>query len=97
MIDVRDPADVQNNRAILIEGKAKIFGLIDAISNLPKLVKLRSLFYGKYPHYMRKYVEERDRLPPAWRTSIFLSRLIVRIDMEKFAYWRRAHRIYLPL
>lgn len=96
LVDVRDPADLENNRAILIKGKAKIFGLIDVIFHFLKLIKVRRLFYQKYPHYIKRYAEERDRLPQAWRTTIFLSRVLIRIDMEEYAYWRRASRVYLP-
>jgi hypothetical protein len=95
LIDVRDPADIVNNRAILIKGKAKIFTLIDAILHLPKLANLRKSFGWKYPAYLKKYAEESHKLPLAWRTTLFVSRLLVRVDMEEFAYWRRARRVHV--
>jgi len=97
LIDVRDPADIVNNRAILIKGTAKIFSLIDAVLRLPRLANLRKLFGWKYPAYLKRYAEEGHKLPLAWRTTLFVSRLLVRIDMEEFAYWRRARRVYVPV
>jgi uncharacterized pyridoxamine 5'-phosphate oxidase family protein len=97
LIDVRDPTEVMNNRALLIEGNAKVFNLIDAIFHLPKIIKIRELFNRKYPHYVRKYAENRDKLPRAWRTTLFLSRVLIRIDIEKFAYWKRANRVFVPI
>ena len=97
LIDVRDPADIVNNRAVLIKGTTKIFSLTDAILRLPRLANLRKLFGWKYPAYLRRYAEESYRLPLAWRTTLFVSRLLVRIDMEEFAYWRRARRIHVPV
>ncbi len=86
LIDVRDHSDVLNNCAVLIKGKAKIFGLIDAIFHLPKLRDVRELFRNKYPHYLREYAERGDMLTQAWRTTIFMSRVLIRIDAEEFAY-----------
>jgi len=97
LIDVRDPADIVNNRAILIKGTTKIFSLIDAILRLPRLANLRKLFGWKYPAYLKRYAEESHKLPLAWRTTLFVSRLLVRIDMEEFAYWRRARRVHVPV
>jgi len=97
LIDVRDPADIVNNRAILIKGRAKVFTLIDAILHLPKLVNLRKSFAWKYPAYLRKYAEEGHKLPQAWRTTLFISRLLVRIDMKEFTYSRRVRRVHVPV
>jgi uncharacterized pyridoxamine 5'-phosphate oxidase family protein len=97
LIDVRDPADIVNNRAILIKGTTKIFSLIDAILRLPRLANLRKLFVWKYPAYVKRYAEENQNLPLAWRTTLFVSRLLVRVDMEEFAYWRRARRVHVPV
>ena len=97
LIDVRDPADIVNNRAVLIKGTTKIFSVIDAILRLPRLVNLRKLFGWKYPAYLKRYAEEGYKLPLAWRTTLFVSRLLVRVDMEEFAYWRRAKRVYVPV
>jgi len=96
LIDVRDPADIANNRAILVKSRAKVFTLVDAILHLPKLANLRKSFVWKYPSYMKRYAEEGDKLPLAWRTTLFVSRLLVRIDMEEFAYWRKARRVHVP-
>jgi len=97
LIDIRSPIDLLNNRAVLIKGKAKIFNLSDAIFRFSKLVSVKRLFQQKYPHYMRKYAEERDKLPLAWRTTLFISRLLIRIDMEEFVYWKKARQICIPV
>lgn len=96
LIDVRDPADFLNNRAILVKGRVKIFSLIDAVASLPRLIKLREMFHRKYPQYMRHYAEKGHKLPLAWRTTLFISRLLIRIDAEEFQYWRRVSAIYVP-
>jgi len=97
LIDVRSHTELMNNRAVLIKGKAKIFNLFDAILRFSKMFKLRRLFQVKYPHYMERYAEKRDMLPLAWRTTLFISRLLIRIDMEEFFYWRKAKQIYIPV
>jgi uncharacterized pyridoxamine 5'-phosphate oxidase family protein len=97
LIDVRDPADIVNNCAILIKGRAKVFTLIDAILHLPKLISLRKSFLWKYPAYLKRYAEEEHRLPLAWRTTLFVSRLLVRVDMREFTYWRRVRTVHVPV
>jgi nitroimidazol reductase NimA-like FMN-containing flavoprotein (pyridoxamine 5'-phosphate oxidase superfamily) len=97
LIDVRSPVNLLSNKAVLIKGKAKIFNLFDAIFQFLKMIRVRQLFQQKYPNYVRRYAEEQDKLPLAWRTTIFISRLLIRIDMEEFVYWRRARQIYIPI
>jgi len=96
-VDVRDPNNLYNNRAVLFMGKAKIYGLVDALLNFFTLLKIRSLFHKKYPEYVYKYKTEQERLPLAWRTTLFVSRMLVRIDVEQMVYWREARPIRLPL
>ena len=97
LIDIRDPVNLLNNRAVMIKGKAKIFNPFDAIIRFWILIKIRRLFHHKYPHYMRKYVEERDNIPLAWQTTLFVSRLLIRIRMEEFIYWKEAKRIHITI
>lgn len=97
LIDFRDPIDIMNNQAVLIKGKGKILRIHDVIFKLPTLIKIRQLFYKKYPNYIKKYAQEQEKLPLAWRTTLFVSRLLIRIQVEEFAYWRRASRVHIPL
>ncbi len=78
-------------------GRAKIYDLMDAALSIIKLLKVRSLFHEKYPKYVYKYKTEEERLPLAWRTTIFVSRIVVGIEVEKMVYWREARPLRLPL
>ncbi|MFQ5711986.1 MAG: pyridoxamine 5'-phosphate oxidase family protein [Candidatus Geothermarchaeales archaeon] len=96
LIDIRDPTDVSNNRAVLIQGRAKIIGLVRGLFQYHRLSRVRSMFSEKYPKYMEVYRVENSRLPRNWRMTPFLSRLLVRIDMEKTLYWRGGRMVRLP-
>ncbi len=97
LVDMRDPNNLYNNRAVLFTGKVKVYNLPNAILNMYRLLRVRSRFYRKYPKYMRKYKTEEEKLPHAWRTTLFVSRMLVKLDVEKMVYWREAHSIRLPL
>jgi len=93
LVDVRDPVNMINNRAVVMLGKAKIFSPVDFVLHLPTMLQLRTMFHKKYPPYMSKYRDERSALPPAWRTTMFLSRLLVQVSVEKTLYWKQARHI----
>ena len=97
LIDIRDENNLYNNRAVLFTGKAIVYNLLDAALGLVKLVRVRSAFYKKYPTYMHAYKKEKQNLPLAWRTTLFVSRILVEVEMEKIVYWREARSIKLPL
>jgi len=97
LVDMRDPNNLYNNRAVLFMGKAKVYGLLDAILNIFRLLKVRSIFHEKYPEYVYKYKTEGKLLPLAWRTTLFISRIIVGVEVEQMIYWREARPIRLPL
>lgn len=97
LVDVRDPSNLYNNRAVLFMGRAKIYGLLDAALNVFRLLKIRSVFHKKYPEYVYKYKTEEERLPLAWRTTLFVSRMLVEVEVEQMVYWREARPIRLPL
>lgn len=97
LVDMRDPNNLYNNRAVLFTGRAKVYGLFDAVVNAFRLLKVRSIFREKYPEYVHKYKTEGKLLPLAWRTTLFVSRIIVGIEVEQMIYWREAHPIRLPL
>ena len=95
LIDLRDPSNLLNNRAILVHGKAKPYGIIDALLHLKSLLRIRRLFINKYPRYMEFYSAERDRIPKRWRTTLFQHRILFRLSIEKFVYMREAHQVSL--
>lgn len=97
LVDIRDSSNLYSNVAVLIQGKAKVYGIIDALFQIPRLLKIRTLFLKKYPEYMKAYRVKRKMLPKAWRTTLFISRLLVRIDPEKFLYWHEARPIRLQM
>jgi nitroimidazol reductase NimA-like FMN-containing flavoprotein (pyridoxamine 5'-phosphate oxidase superfamily) len=96
LIDFRDENNLYNNRAVLFIGKAKVYNPFNAIVGVYKLLKARQAFFKKYPEYMHRYKKEGRNLPLAWRTTIFVSRIPVRIETEKIVYWREARAIRLP-
>jgi len=97
LVDMRDPNNLYNNRAVLFLGRAKVYGLLDAALNIFRLLKVRSIFHEKYPEYVYKYKTEGKLLPLAWRTTLFVSRIIVGVEVEQMIYWREARSIRLPL
>ena len=97
LVDFRDESNLYNNRAVLFTGRAKIYGIFDAALNLIKLVKVKRAFFKKYPEYMQHYKREEHKLPLAWRTTIFVSRIPLEVQTEKIVYWREARAINLPL
>ncbi len=97
LIDFRDENNLYNNRAVLFTGKAKIYNPLNAILGMLRLLKVRRAFYKKYPEYMQKYKKEEQKLPLAWRTTIFISRIPIKLETEKIVYWRQARAIRLPL
>jgi nitroimidazol reductase NimA-like FMN-containing flavoprotein (pyridoxamine 5'-phosphate oxidase superfamily) len=97
LVDVRDQNNLYNNRAVLFMGKAKVYGLLDAVFNIIRLLRVKSIFHEKYPEYVYKYKTEEESLPLAWRTTLFVSRMLVEVEVEKMVYWREARSIRLPL
>lgn len=97
LVDVRDPNNLYNNRAVMFLGRAKVYGIMNAALEIYRLLRVRGKFYKKYPKYVHRYKTEEEKLPLAWRTTLFVSRMLVRVDVEKMVYWREARPIRLPL
>ena len=97
IIDLRDEKDIYNNRAVLFTGRAVVYNLLSAIWDLYNLLRVRKRFFKKYPEYMQKYKKEGHNLPLAWRTTLFVSRIPIKLELEKIVYWREARAIKLPL
>ena len=97
LIDIRDETILYNNRAVLFLGEAKVYNLLNAAWDIINLLRARGAFFKKYPEYMSEYQKERQNLPLAWRTTLFVSRIPVRVEPEKIVYWREARAIKLPM
>jgi nitroimidazol reductase NimA-like FMN-containing flavoprotein (pyridoxamine 5'-phosphate oxidase superfamily) len=97
LVDLRDENNLYNNRAILFTGKAKVYNLFSAALQVFKLLRVRKAFFKKYPEYMHHYKKEEQNIPLAWRTTIFVSRIPVEVEIEKIVYWREARAIRLPI
>lgn len=95
LVDVRDPGDLANNRAVLIEGRAKIYTILDVLSNLRKALRVRASLLKKYPKYAAFYAVKGNLLPKPWRTTLFISRLLVEVRIERFSYMREAKPLAL--
>lgn len=93
LVDIRDPSNLYNNRAVLILGRAKVYGLLDVGLSYRRMSRIKTLFYHKYPQYMRMYETKKGELPTAWRTTLFVSRILVRVHAERIVYWREARPI----
>jgi len=90
LVDVRDPSDLANNRAILIEGRAKIYGIFDVLNDLGRTLRVRALLLKKYPKYAAFYATKGSLLPKPWRATLFISRLLVEVKIYRFSYMREA-------
>ncbi|MHC1586685.1 MAG: pyridoxamine 5'-phosphate oxidase family protein [Candidatus Hecatellaceae archaeon] len=88
LIDVRDPQDPRNNRAVLLQGEAKVYGVLDCLLQIGKILKLNRLIKGKYPHYFEFYMKKWRHIPDAWKPCLFRSRLIIRFNPKAFTYMR---------
>ena len=97
LIDIRDDTNLYNNRAVLFMGNAKVYNPLNSIWGFLNLIRARRAFFKKYPEYMHAYQKERQNLPLAWRTTLFVSRIPVSVEPEKIVYWREAKAIKLPL
>lgn len=96
LIDIRNPEEPLNNRAALLRGKATVYGVTRVLAHPIQMLRLRRLFHRKYPAYVKKYAEKGHLLPAAWRTTLLLRRLIVRVDVESMLYWKKARLIRIP-
>lgn len=97
IIDLRDEKNLYNNRAVLFTGRAVVYNPLRATWGIYNLLRARRHFFNKYPEYMQKYKIEGHNLPLAWRTTLFVSRIPIRLEVEKIVYWREARAIKLPL
>jgi uncharacterized pyridoxamine 5'-phosphate oxidase family protein len=97
IIDLRDANDLYNNRAALFTGRAVVYNPLRAVWGLYNLLRVRRRFFKKYPEYMQEYKREGHNLPLAWRTTLFISRIPIKLEAEKIVYWREARAIKLPL
>lgn len=95
LVDIRDPSDLANNRAVLIEGRAKIYGIFGVLKNLTRVLRVRGLFLKKYPKYATFYATKGSLLPKPWRTTLFLSRLLVEVEINRFSYLRETQPVAL--
>jgi hypothetical protein len=95
LIDIRDPSNLANNRAVLIEGRAKIYGILDVLMNLRRALRVRGLLLRKYPKYAMFYAAKGSTLPRPWRATPFLSRLLVEVKIHRYSYMREAKPVVL--
>ncbi|WP_457591760.1 pyridoxamine 5'-phosphate oxidase family protein [Geoglobus sp.] len=97
LIDERDPRDFFGNKAVMIVGEAKYYTLRNAVTGMPKLLRVFRLFRKKYRAYFEKYSARRNELPEAWRLTPLVKRVPVEIVPEKVVYWRGARKIRIGL
>ncbi len=95
LIDKRDTSNIYENKALLVTGEVRIYGLADIPFNFIKMLKARSLFLKKYPDYTRKYAT--SELPKAWQLTPIIARILVEIKPVRIIYWRGAKQITVPV
>jgi hypothetical protein len=95
LVDIRDPSDLANNRAVLIEGRAKIYGISDVLNGLGRVPRVRASLHKKCPKYAAFYAEKGAVIPKPWRRTLFISRLLVEVSIDRFTYMREARPVAL--
>ncbi|MBU4140143.1 MAG: pyridoxamine 5'-phosphate oxidase family protein [Euryarchaeota archaeon] len=95
LIDKRDTSNIYENKALLVTGEVKIYGLTDIPFRFIQMLAARTLFLTKYPDYTRKYAT--SELPKAWQLTPIISRILVEIKPVKIIYWRGAKQITVPV
>jgi hypothetical protein len=95
LIDKRDTSNIYENKALLVTGEVRIYGLADIPFNFIKMLEARALFIKKYPDYTRKYAT--SELPKAWQLTPIISRILVEIKPVRIIYWRGAKQISVPV
>ena len=95
LVDIRDPCDLANNRAVLIHGKARIYGILDVLINFRRALRIRARLLRKYPKYAAFYATKGTSLPRPWRATLFVSRLLVEVRISRFTYMREAKPLSL--
>lgn len=95
LIDIRDPEDLLNNRAVLIHGTVKKIGLLEGLLNIRRLLKIRRLFIDKYPKYVKAYETNQGMIPKQWRMTPFRHRVLLRLTLDRFIYMREAFQASL--
>jgi nitroimidazol reductase NimA-like FMN-containing flavoprotein (pyridoxamine 5'-phosphate oxidase superfamily) len=95
LVDIRDLSNLANNRAVLIQGLAKIYGFVDLLRNLRRVVRVRELFLKKYARYAWFYATKASLLPKPWRATPFISRLLVEVEIRSFTYVRESKPVVL--
>ncbi len=97
LIDERDERDFFRNRAIMIQGYARVYDSWSVLLSIPKLLRVFRLFRSKYGGYLKKYGERKEKLPDAWRLTPIVKRVPVEVIPENVIYWRGARRIKIRL
>ncbi len=89
--------ELLSEEAVLINGRAQVLDFLEAFSLGLGMLKIRMAFEKKYPHYVAAYKREEERLPLAWQLKPFVSRLVIKIPIERMIYWDRAKKIWMRL
>jgi hypothetical protein len=83
-IEHRKIGDLTKSHGVMIQGNARIYGLILGL----RMLLIRNLFSRKYPQYLRQYAKKNKFLPRQWRTIPIFSRTLVEVIPDRFVYWK---------
>jgi nitroimidazol reductase NimA-like FMN-containing flavoprotein (pyridoxamine 5'-phosphate oxidase superfamily) len=97
LADLKDERGLLRQEAVLIKGDAKVLDFLESMRIGFKMLRIRRMFRNKYPQYVEMYKKEEDRVPLAWQLKPFVSRLVVRLNIESLTYWDKSKKIWIRL
>jgi nitroimidazol reductase NimA-like FMN-containing flavoprotein (pyridoxamine 5'-phosphate oxidase superfamily) len=97
LVDLKDEKSLLRQEAVLIKGDAQVMDFLESMRIGFKMLRIRRMFRDKYPQYVEMYKREEDRVPLAWQLKPFVSRLVVRLSIDKLTYWDKSRKIWIRL
>ncbi|MDP6613283.1 MAG: hypothetical protein QF673_04640, partial [Candidatus Hydrothermarchaeota archaeon] len=97
LVDLKDEKSALRQEAVMIKGKAQVLDFFESMQIGFKMLRIRRMFKDKYPTYVERYKKEEDRLPLAWQLKPFVSRLVVKLSIDKMIYWDKSRQIWIRL
>jgi nitroimidazol reductase NimA-like FMN-containing flavoprotein (pyridoxamine 5'-phosphate oxidase superfamily) len=97
LVDLKDEKGALRQEAVMIKGNAQVLDFLESVRIGFKMLRIRRMFKDKYPRYVEMYKKEEDRLPLAWQLKPFVSRLVVKLSIDKMIYWDKSRQIWIRL
>jgi nitroimidazol reductase NimA-like FMN-containing flavoprotein (pyridoxamine 5'-phosphate oxidase superfamily) len=97
LVDLKDEKGALRQEAVMIKGEAQVLDFLESVRIGFKMLRIRRMFKDKYPQYVEMYKKEEDKLPLAWQLKPFVSRLVVKLSIDKMIYWDKSRQIWIRL